>query len=128
VKDAAIVAWLMEYLDVTRPELDHVVQCDDCSITGWYAEGGPMFCKAFRDEFRPEPVRVLTAAEAAEAERTAAVYGKLYDSLVAEALRPALVFGGSADTLLIPPDRVMRILVHKDASAEMLGQPPAGKD
>lgn len=50
--DAAIAAWLCDELDVTRPELEHVVRCPDCSVTGSSYEPGPDFCHAFEVEFR----------------------------------------------------------------------------
>jgi hypothetical protein len=55
VDDAAIVEALQLDLGVTRPELEHVMQCPQCSVTDDGYDAGPYFCAAFRDEFRPLP-------------------------------------------------------------------------
>ena len=50
--DQEIVAWIRDELDVTRPELEHVAACGQCSITGDSDDPGPSFCHEFDVEFR----------------------------------------------------------------------------
>jgi hypothetical protein len=86
-------------MDVTRPELEHVLTCGDCYLFDPYDGGGPHFCLAFETEFRGYVPRERTPEEQARANAMAA----LYAPLIKQALQCHMVYGGSVTGAASPP-------------------------
>lgn len=71
--DREVVEAVQAAFGVTRPELEHVLACEWCSLTGTI-EPGPEFCLDFRREFRGWVPREPTPEEVALTRRLAALW------------------------------------------------------
>jgi hypothetical protein len=88
MRNRDLIRAMQRALDVTRPELEHVLTCKDCYLFD-SDDAGPHFCHAFEIEFRGWVPRERTPEEQEQAQMWMNIYGPA----IQQALQRNLTFG-----------------------------------